>query len=180
MNNLNTSRNLAARPRAGFYLPVPAGRFAGHEVTQAAWSGCHQHPGCHPVERNRREGRRELPGRRAGRDAHRVRCAPALRIPAARWRGHTRRLVVDLDRHQHGERPFPGHGDGGGPDSGRCHLQLSISRSSIPLAGAGEVSVCGQTVRFSRSGLTEEYSVSMDGVRQDFIVEQAPAQSAGR
>ncbi|MGA2749974.1 MAG: hypothetical protein ABSG59_14455, partial [Verrucomicrobiota bacterium] len=46
--------------------------------------------------------------------------------------------------------------------------------SSIPLAGAGEVSVCGQTVRLSRPGLTEEYSVSMDGVRQDFIVEQAP------
>jgi hypothetical protein len=46
--------------------------------------------------------------------------------------------------------------------------------SSIPLAGAGEVSVCGQTVRLSRPGLTEEYSVSMDGVRQDFIVEQTP------
>jgi hypothetical protein len=47
--------------------------------------------------------------------------------------------------------------------------------SSIPLAGAGEVSICGQTVRFSRAGLTEEYSVSMDGVRQDFIVEQSPS-----
>jgi hypothetical protein len=46
--------------------------------------------------------------------------------------------------------------------------------SSILLAGAGEVSVCGQTVRLSRPGLTEEYSVSMDGVRQDFIVDQAP------
>src|ERR1039457_3901613 len=45
--------------------------------------------------------------------------------------------------------------------------------SSIPLAGAGEVSVCGQTARFSRPSLTEEYSVSMDGVQQDFIVEQA-------
>jgi hypothetical protein len=46
--------------------------------------------------------------------------------------------------------------------------------SSSPLPAAGEVSVCGQMVRFSRPGLTEEYSVSMDGVRQDFIVEQAP------
>jgi len=45
---------------------------------------------------------------------------------------------------------------------------------SILLAGAGEVSVGGQTVRLSRPGLTEEYSVSMDGVRQDFIVESAP------
>ncbi|HUD45259.1 MAG TPA: hypothetical protein VMR33_00435 [Candidatus Baltobacteraceae bacterium] len=43
-----------------------------------------------------------------------------------------------------------------------------------PLAEAGKVSVCGQTVRLSRPGLTEEYSVSMDGVRQDFIVEVSP------
>ena len=48
------------------------------------------------------------------------------------------------------------------------------SASGSPLPAAGEVSVCGQTVRFSRPGLTEEYSVSLDGVRQDFIVEQAP------
>jgi hypothetical protein len=46
--------------------------------------------------------------------------------------------------------------------------------SNIPLAGEGEVTVGGRTVRFSRPGLTEQYSVSMDGVRQDFIVEQAP------
>ncbi len=58
-------------------------------------------------------------------------------------------------------------------------FNFQYPESSIPLADAGEVSVCGQTVRFSRPGLTEEYSVSMDGVRQDFIVEQAPAQSAG-
>ena len=47
--------------------------------------------------------------------------------------------------------------------------------SNIQLEDAGIISVCGQTVRLSRTGLTEEYSVSMDGVRQDFIVEQAPA-----
>jgi len=46
--------------------------------------------------------------------------------------------------------------------------------SSIPLADVGEVTVSGQTVRFSRPGLAEEYSVSMDGVRQDFIVEFPP------
>ena len=46
--------------------------------------------------------------------------------------------------------------------------------SNIQLTGVGNVSVEGQTARFSRPGLTEEYSVSMDGVRQDFIVEQAP------
>ncbi|MGA2751360.1 MAG: hypothetical protein ABSG59_21545, partial [Verrucomicrobiota bacterium] len=41
------------------------------------------------------------------------------------------------------------------------------------LPRTGSVSVCGQTVRFSRPGLTEEYSVSMDGMRQDFIVEES-------
>jgi hypothetical protein len=35
--------------------------------------------------------------------------------------------------------------------------------------------VDGQTVRFSRPGLVEEYSVSMDGVRQDFVVTEKPA-----
>ena len=43
------------------------------------------------------------------------------------------------------------------------------------LANGGNVSVDGQTVRFSRAGLVEEYSVSMDGVRQDFVVMQCPA-----
>ena len=47
--------------------------------------------------------------------------------------------------------------------------------SNIQLEDAGIISLAGQTVRLSRPGLTEEYSVSMDGVRQDFIVEQAPA-----
>jgi hypothetical protein len=40
---------------------------------------------------------------------------------------------------------------------------------------AGEVAVAGQTVRFSRFGLVEEYSVSMDGIRQDFVLDQRPA-----
>jgi hypothetical protein len=48
---------------------------------------------------------------------------------------------------------------------------------NIRLADKGNVSVKGQTVRFNRPGLTEEYSVSMDGVRQDFIVEKAPSNS---
>jgi hypothetical protein len=46
--------------------------------------------------------------------------------------------------------------------------------SGVQLAGTGEVIVCGQTLRFSRPGLTEEYSVSMDGLRQDFVVEVSP------
>lgn len=46
-----------------------------------------------------------------------------------------------------------------------------------PLAAKGTLSICGQMVRFVRPGLTEEYSVSVDGVRQDFITEQAPPRS---
>jgi hypothetical protein len=48
------------------------------------------------------------------------------------------------------------------------------TESNRELPADGIVSVKGQTVRFNRPGLTEEYSVSMDGVQQDFIVEQAP------
>lgn len=43
------------------------------------------------------------------------------------------------------------------------------------LPSSGNVSIDGQTVRFTRPGLVEEYSVSMDGVRQDFLVLEKPA-----
>src|SRR6478672_5599517 len=42
----------------------------------------------------------------------------------------------------------------------------------LPLLG--KVAVAGQTGRFLRTGLTEEYSVSVDGVRQDFVIERRP------
>src|SRR6266700_855401 len=45
---------------------------------------------------------------------------------------------------------------------------------SHALPDTGTLTLDGQTVRFIRPGLTEEYSVSMDGVRQDFIIEQRP------
>lgn len=47
--------------------------------------------------------------------------------------------------------------------------------ADVLLAQGGEITVAEQTVRFSRPGLVEEYSVSMDGVRQDFLVTEAPA-----
>jgi hypothetical protein len=43
------------------------------------------------------------------------------------------------------------------------------------LPHSGLVNVADNVARFIRPGLTEEYSVSVDGVRQDFIVEQRPA-----
>lgn len=60
------------------------------------------------------------------------------------------------------------------PDS-ESGVALCFPPQSKTLPVGGVVSVNSQTVRFSRPGLTEEYSVSVDGVRQDFIVEQRPA-----
>ncbi len=47
-------------------------------------------------------------------------------------------------------------------------------RPARRLSCVGDVSINGQTVRFTRPGLVEEYSVSMDGVRQDFVVLEKP------
>jgi hypothetical protein len=49
-----------------------------------------------------------------------------------------------------------------------------VTRPTVTLPAFGNVSVDGNTVRFARPGLVEEYLVSMDGVRQDFVVEQRP------
>jgi hypothetical protein len=49
-----------------------------------------------------------------------------------------------------------------------------LKQGDQTLARTGEVSVNEKLVRFTRPGLTEEYSVSVDGVRQDFIIESPP------
>jgi hypothetical protein len=49
-----------------------------------------------------------------------------------------------------------------------------LDQHPAPLAFTGSVTVAGPLARFIRAGLTEEYSVSMDGVRQDFVVDQRP------
>ena len=46
------------------------------------------------------------------------------------------------------------------------------SAETVPLTG--KVEVAGQVVKFIRSKLTEEYSVSVDGVRQDFVIGRRP------
>ena len=48
------------------------------------------------------------------------------------------------------------------------------SPSGTELPRTGTVSVDHKRVRFTRPGLREEYSVSVDGVRQDFIIESPP------
>ena len=50
-----------------------------------------------------------------------------------------------------------------------------LTQGAQTLACGGTVSVEGKLVRWSRPGLMEEYSVSLDGVRQDFVVTETPA-----
>ena len=63
---------------------------------------------------------------------------------------------------------------------GRVPARAPSGGAAIPagvdsiLPGTGDVSVEGHAARFTRPGLTEEYSVSMDGVRQDFVVASRP------
>jgi hypothetical protein len=45
---------------------------------------------------------------------------------------------------------------------------------AVSLPGAGLVNVTDQVAQFLRPGVTEEYSVSVDGVRQDFLIAQPP------
>ena len=63
---------------------------------------------------------------------------------------------------------------------GTMHLvSSSIGRSGpdARLPAHGTVAVEERTVRYARRGITEEYSVSADGVRQDFIIHERPAGS---
>ena len=53
-------------------------------------------------------------------------------------------------------------------------LSTLNSQPSTRLPATGRVSVNEKLVRFTRPGLTEEYSVSVDGVRQDFVIESPP------
>jgi len=49
-----------------------------------------------------------------------------------------------------------------------------VTRPAIQLANTGTVEVADKLARFVRPALTEEYTVSMDGVRQDFVVLERP------
>jgi len=51
----------------------------------------------------------------------------------------------------------------------------ACATAEVALPRTGTVQVADKLARFLRPGLTEEYTVSMDGVRQDFIIEQRPA-----
>ncbi|MES2922756.1 MAG: choice-of-anchor D domain-containing protein [Verrucomicrobiota bacterium] len=64
-------------------------------------------------------------------------------------------------------------GGGGLRLTARAIGRIDCFRHDLPKTGS--VTVGEKTVTFSRPGLTEEYSVSVDGLRQDFIVTERPA-----
>ncbi|HOY59886.1 MAG TPA: hypothetical protein PK640_17350, partial [Verrucomicrobiota bacterium] len=70
-------------------------------------------------------------------------------------------------------------GRGGGSSVGGTGSGIELEVSGGVLPPVGRVEVAGSTARFIRPGLTEEYSVSIGGVRQDFVIEQRPG-GAGR
>src|SRR6266568_9522652 len=71
--------------------------------------------------------------------------------------------------------------EGGSVEGGalvqRCDaltLNAPLSLHAPRLPETGTVALAGQSARFARPGLVEEYTVSMDGVRQDFVVLERP------
>ncbi len=48
-----------------------------------------------------------------------------------------------------------------------------------PLPAIGDVHTSGETAAWSRPGVVEEYRASMDGIRQDFVVNARPAGEGG-
>ena len=57
----------------------------------------------------------------------------------------------------------------------RAGLSTLNPQLSTVLPATGTVSVNDKLVRFTRPGLTEEYSVSVDGVRQDLVIAARPS-----
>ena len=58
-------------------------------------------------------------------------------------------------------------------EGGQLHLVASAI-GETKLLSRGTVAIRGNIVSFRRPGLTEEYSVSVDGVRQNFVIPDHP------
>ena len=173
MNDLNPSRKLVALARAGCYLLLLAG-LPAIRVTQAAGLAATNTPAAIPWNQIGAKAGANYQGDglavTSTESGARLHCVfqrlDGEATPEGLWLTSTVTNTVS-DR-------FRVRATAVGRTAANAGLNFPSPESSIPLPGAGEVSVCGQMVRLSRPGLTEEYSVSMDGVRQDFIVEQAP------
>ena len=82
--------------------------------------------------------------------------------PAARLRAPTARQAGRAER------------GGSEPHSVETPQTLNAGSDAARLPDTGTVAIDAQTVRFKRPGLVEEYTVNMDGVRQDFVVLERP------
>ena len=101
----------------------------------------------------------------------------ALGITATAYGAHLRSGFQKLEAHATREGLALRSTEEG---EGTMHLvSSSIGRSGpdARLPAHGTVAVEERTVRYARRGITEEYSVSADGVRQDFIIHERPAGS---
>jgi hypothetical protein len=72
----------------------------------------------------------------------------------------------------HVNRAWPPHSTSGDETPAELAGEEACATSELPLTGT--VAVAGKVARFIRPGFIEEYFVSMDGVRQDFIIERRP------
>ena len=184
MNDLNHSRKLAARPRAGCFLALflLAGWLA-MSVTQAADMSATNTPSAIPWNQIGATAGADYKGdglavTSTGSGA-RLHCVfqrlDGEATPEGLWLTSTVTNTVS-DRFRIVAAAV-GRVTPCAPGAADRTSNIQHPTSNIQLEDAGIISISGQTVRLSRTGLVEEYSVSMDGVRQDFIVEQAPASS---
>jgi hypothetical protein len=68
------------------------------------------------------------------------------------------------------------------PTASRRHSRLptcATAERPVAMPAMGRVETSENVTRFIRPGLTEEYSVSVDGVRQDFLIAQPPVGGTG-
>ena len=70
--------------------------------------------------------------------------------------------------------PSPFNASKAGASSASSAHSKRLARSVAAIGSTGTVQVTDKLVRYTRPGLTEEYTVSMDGVRQDFVVLEKP------
>ena len=66
-----------------------------------------------------------------------------------------------------------------GRSCGGARRLRTLALGPAALRRTGTVTMAEQVARFIRPGLTEEYSVSVDGVRQDFVIAERPAGDGG-
>jgi hypothetical protein len=181
MINSNQSRNLAARPRAGLFSVLILLAASPALVTQAAGLAATNTPSAIPWNEIGAKAGANYQGdglvvtsTAAGARLHCVfQRLDGEATPEGLWLTST--VTNTMSDRFCVTAAAVGRVTPCAPGAADRTFNIQHSTFNAQLDDTGIVSVCGQTVRLSRPGLTEEYSVSMDGVRQDFIVEQAPA-----